>query len=134
MMLFHKPGRLLGDRIGSRILQGRVGGGERKGAMDPQDVFVGIDVSKENLEVWILPQEEGKGFSQSEEGWALISQCLQSFSPRLVVLEATGGLERGVVAALAVRGLPVVVVNPRQVRHFAISKGIWPRPIRSMRG
>jgi transposase len=64
------------------------------------------------------------GFAQSEDGWALMSEFIQSFSPRLVVLEATGGLERGAVTALAVKGLPVVVVNPRQVRHFAISKGI----------
>jgi transposase len=63
-------------------------------------------------------------FAQTEDGWRLMCEFIQSFSPRLVVLEATGGLERGAVAALAVRGLPVVVVNPRQVRHFAISKGI----------
>jgi len=92
--------------------------------MDAQDVFAGIDVSKENLEVCIRPQEERMCFAQSEDGWALMSQFLQSFSPRLVVLEATGGLERGAVATLAAQGLPVVVVNPRQVRHFAISKGI----------
>lgn len=92
--------------------------------MDPQDVFVGIDVSKENLEVCLWPAQERKGFVQNEEGWALMSQFLQSVSPRLVVLEATGGLERAAVATLAIKGLPVVVVNPRQVRHFAISKGI----------
>jgi transposase len=92
--------------------------------MGTQDVFVGIDVSKENLEVCLWPSEERMGFAQSEDGWALMSEFIQSFSPRLVVLEATGGLERGAVTALAVKGLPVVVVNPRQVRHFAISKGI----------
>jgi transposase len=92
--------------------------------MDAQEVFVGIDVSKEDLEVCIRPREEAMVFAQSEDGWALMCQFIQSFSPRLVVLEATGGLERGAVAALASKGLPVVVVNPRQVRHFAISKSI----------
>lgn len=92
--------------------------------MDAQEVFVGIDVCKENLEVCIRPREETMVFAQSEDGWALMGQFIQSFSPRLVVLEATGGLERGAVATLAAKGIPVVVVNPRQVRHFAISKGI----------
>ena len=92
--------------------------------MGTQDGFAGIDVSKDNLEVCLRPQEETMCFAQTEDGWILMCEWIQSFSPRLVVLEATGGLERGAVAALAVRGLPVVVVNPRQVRHFAISKGI----------
>lgn len=92
--------------------------------MDTQDVFAGIDVSKANLEVCLWPQEERKCFAQTEDGWILMCEFIQSCSPRLIVLEATGGLERGAVAALAVKGLPVVVVNPRQVRHFAISKGI----------
>jgi transposase len=92
--------------------------------MGTQDGFAGIDVSKDDLEVCLRPQEERMCFAQTEDGWRLMCEFIQSFSPRLVVLEATGGLERGAVAALAVRGLPVVVVNPRQVRHFAISKGI----------
>jgi transposase len=92
--------------------------------MGEQDVFVGIDVSKENLEVCLRPGEERIGFSQSEDGWGSMGQWVESFSPRLVVLEATGGLERGAVAALVSKGLPVVVVNPRQIRHFAISQGI----------
>jgi transposase len=49
---------------------------------------------------------------------------VQSFSPRLVVLEATGGLERAAVGALGAKGLPVVVINPRQIRDFAKAKGI----------
>jgi transposase len=98
---------------------------EKKGKfVNPQDVFAGIDVSKDNLEVCLWPQEERIGFAQTEDGWNLMGEFIHSFSPRLVVLEATGGLERGAVAALAGKGLPVVVVNPRQVRHFAISKGI----------
>jgi transposase len=92
--------------------------------MDVQGVFIGIDVAKENLEVCVRPGEERKCFSQSEDGLVSLGQFVGSFSARLIVLEATGGLERGAVAALVGKGLPVVVVNPRQVRHFAISKGI----------
>jgi transposase len=63
-------------------------------------------------------------FAQSDDGWSLMADFIQSFSPGLVVLEATGGLERAAVATLAARSLPVVVVNPRQVRDFAKAKGI----------
>ena len=88
------------------------------------EVFVGIDVSKDTLEVAIWPQEERMNFAQTDDGLSLLADFIQSFSPCLVVLEATGGLERAAVATLAARGLPVVVVNPRQVRDFAKAKGI----------
>ena len=89
------------------------------------DVFVGIDVSKDTLEVATTePQGERMNFAQTEDGLSLMADFIQSFTPCLVVLEATGGLERAAVATLAARGLPVVVVNPRQVRDFAKSKGI----------
>lgn len=92
--------------------------------MDPQEVFVGIDVSKDTLEVCIWPQEQRKCFAQTEDDLLQMADFIQPFSVRRVVLEATGGLERAAVATLAAKRLPVVVVNPRQVRHFAISKGI----------
>jgi transposase len=63
-------------------------------------------------------------FAPTEDGLSLMADFIQSFSPCLVVLEATGGLERAAVATLAAKSLPVVVVNPRQVRDFAKSKGI----------
>jgi transposase len=124
MMLSHQSGQLLGDRIGSRIPQGRARGEERKRSMDPQEVFVGIDVSKDTLEVCIWPQEQRKCFAQTEDDLLQMADFIQPFSVRRVVWEATGGLERAAVATLAAKRLPVVVVNPRQVRHFAISKGI----------
>lgn len=92
--------------------------------MDPQEVFVGIDVSKDTLEVCIWPQEQRKCFAQTEDDLLQMADFIQPFSVRRVVWEATGGLERAAVATLAAKRLPVVVVNPRQVRHFAISKGI----------
>jgi transposase len=88
------------------------------------EVFVGIDVSKDTLEVAIWPQEERMSFAQTDDGLSLMADFIQPFSPCLVVLEATGGLERAAVATLAARSLPVVVVNPRQVRDFAKAKGI----------
>jgi transposase len=62
--------------------------------------------------------------SNDEAGFAQLLPQLQKLSPALVVLEATGGYERGVTAALAEAGIPVAVVNPRQVRDFARATGI----------
>jgi transposase len=88
------------------------------------EVFVGIDVSKDTLEVALWPQEERMSFAQTDDGLSLMADFIQPFSPCLVVLEATGGLERAAVATLAARSFPVVVVNPRQVRDFAKATGI----------
>lgn len=89
--------------------------------MEP--VFVGIDVSKDRLDVATLPLEEG--WSQTHEGKAMagLVERLRALDPTLIVVEATGGQERVVVAVLGSAGLPVVVVNPRQVRDFARATG-----------
>jgi transposase len=92
--------------------------------MNAQDCFIGLDVSKDTLEVAVRPTEERKTFANQEDGLSLMIDFVKPFSPRLIVLEATGGLEKAAVCALAVAGLPVVVVNPRQVRDFAKAKGI----------
>jgi transposase len=92
--------------------------------MNQQDCFIGIDVSKDILEVAVWPEEEKMSFSNQEDGQGLLVDFAQSFRPRLIVLEATGGLEKAAVYALAAKGLPVVVVNPRQVRDFAKSRGV----------
>jgi len=92
--------------------------------MNSPDRFIGMDVSKDTLEVAVQPKGERMTFANQEDGISLMVDFIQSFCPRLIVLEATGGLEKAVVCALAVRELPVVVVNPRQVRDFARSKGI----------
>jgi transposase len=92
--------------------------------MNAQDCFIGLDVSKDTLEVAVRPTEERKTFANQEDGLSLMIDFLKPFSPRLIVLEATGGLEKAAVCALAAAGLPVVVVNPRQVRDFAKAKGI----------
>jgi transposase len=93
-------------------------------------LFAGVDVSKDRLDVclrWGEPEsherEEAFVVDYDDSGIdALLSRLLEE-RPVLVVLEATGGFERTAVGALAAEGLPVVVVNPRQVRDFARATG-----------
>ena len=84
---------------------------------------VGIDVSKGLLDVAVLPEGEAWSATNDEEGITQVVKRLKSLRPRLVVLEATGGMETAFVGAAATARLPVVVVNPRQVRDFAKSVG-----------
>jgi transposase len=91
--------------------------------MNATDVFIGVDVSKETLDVAVRPTGEEMSFANTEDGVAVMRDFIQSFSPRLIVLEATGGWEGVAVSALAAKGLPVVVVNPRHVRNFAKATG-----------
>jgi transposase len=85
--------------------------------------FVGIDVSKAVLDIAVSPTAEAWTVSNSEAGTRDLVERLRLLAPTLIVLEATGGLERRAVAALAGAGLPVVAVNPRQVRDFARATG-----------
>jgi transposase len=87
------------------------------------ECFVGIDVSKAMLDVAVLPGEKTWQVKREEVAMTSLVATLQSLAPRLIVLEATGGLESPVTAALATAGLPVVVVNPRQSRDFAKATG-----------
>ena len=87
------------------------------------ELFVGIDVSKAVLDVAVAPTGETWSVANSAEGMQQLVRKLGEISPRLIVLEATGGLERRAVAALAGASLPVVAVNPRQVRDFAKATG-----------
>ena len=82
-------------------------------------MFVGIDVSKKKLDVAVRPSAEVWSVGNDEKGIAEIVERLRSLRLEAVVLEATGGLELPAATSLAANGLPVVVVNPRQVRHFA---------------
>jgi transposase len=89
---------------------------------DPQ-VFVGIDVSKAQLDVALRPTDDCWHVNDDESGIAGLVERLRTVQPTLVVLEATGGLEVPVTGALAEAGLPVVVVNPRHARDFAKATG-----------
>jgi len=86
-------------------------------------VFIGIDVSKERLDVARRPSGDGWAVANNDPGIAALVDRLRELPPALIVLEATGGLELAVTGALAAADLPVVVVNPRQVRDFAKATG-----------
>src|SRR6266545_3725533 len=85
--------------------------------------FVGIDVAKDQLDVHVRPSDERFQLGRDDAGLAELVARLQPLGPRLVVLEATGGYEVPVAAALASAGVPVAVVNPRQIRDFARATG-----------
>src|SRR5438876_4498573 len=88
-------------------------------------MFVGIEVSKDRLDVAVHGGKERWQFGRDESGLARLIEQLRALegSVALVVLEATGGLERDVAAALAVAKIPAAVVNARQVRDFARATG-----------
>jgi transposase len=86
-------------------------------------VFVGIDVSKEKLDVAVRPSGQLISFSNDEDGISMMADFIKPFLPLLIVFEATGGLETAAVGMLIAKGLPVVVINPRQVRDFAKATG-----------
>ena len=93
--------------------------------MESPAVFVGIDVSKAELEVYVRPQGICGTFANDAAGQQKLVKRLQSLCPTLIVVEATGGLERGIAYALAEAELPIAVVNPRQPRAFAQATGQW---------
>jgi transposase len=85
--------------------------------------FVGIDVAKAQLDIAVRPSGERWAVPNDAGGVVTLVDRLQALHPTLMVLEATGGMERAATAALATAGLPVVVVNPRQARDFARATG-----------
>ena len=91
--------------------------------MDQQKTYVGIDVAKAGLDVAVCPTDDRWKISSDEAGVQQLVSRLKTLEPAIVLLEASGGLELPIVAALAVEAMPVVVVNPRQVRDFAKATG-----------
>jgi len=87
------------------------------------DCFVGIDVAKTTLDLALEPGGEAWSVTNDAAGIQELVSRLAPLAPTLIVLEATGGFEAAVAAALASVGLPVVVANPRQVRDFAKACG-----------
>ena len=85
--------------------------------------FAGIDISKDTLDVHVLPDGLSFSVSRDDKGLEDLAARLLPRAPQLVAMEATGGFETMVAAALNSRGLPGVVVNPAQVRHFAQALG-----------
>lgn len=85
-------------------------------------VFVGIDIAKDRLDIFLLPKKESWSCKNSAKDVDLLIERLNKETPSIIVMEATGGFETTLAAQLGSAGLPVAVVNPRQVRDFA--KGI----------
>ena len=91
--------------------------------MKTSDIFVGIDVSKDKLDIAVIPQ--GLCFSEPNDAiglGALVPRLLE-LQPKVILIEATGGYENPTVAALGLARLPVKVINPRQARDFAKALG-----------
>ena len=88
-----------------------------------RSLFVGIDVAKDHLDVHAVPTDAAFRVTHDAAGLATLCERLVAWAPTLIVLEATGGHEVTVVAALASAGLPVAVINPRQIRDYARATG-----------
>jgi transposase len=86
-------------------------------------IFIGIDVSKARLDVAVCPSGQSESVTNDEAGIKTLVKRLGEIQPALIVLEATGGVERQLTRALVNAELPVVVINPRQVRDFAKATG-----------
>jgi transposase len=85
--------------------------------------FIGIDVARDRLDVHVRPSQQSFAVARNGAGVAELVERLREFAPALIAVEATGGFGTIVVAALAGEALPVVVVNPAQVRHYAQALG-----------
>jgi len=86
-------------------------------------ICVGIDVAKDHLDVHVRPIDESFRVPHDEAGMVTLLARLRTVAPTIVVLEASGGYEVALTAALASAGLPVAVVNPRQIRDYARAVG-----------
>ena len=84
---------------------------------------VGIDVARDRLDIAVRPSGEVLSVERNAAGLEVLVARMKQLSPRLIALEATGGFETVVAAALSAAGLPVAVVNPAQIRHFAQAIG-----------
>jgi transposase len=89
-----------------------------------QKNYIGIDVSKDTLDVSIYQSSQRWGFPNDQKGISNLISLLNDHSPELVVLEATSSYEVPLAAELGINRIPTAVVNPRQVRDFARSAGI----------
>jgi transposase len=89
-----------------------------------EQVYVGVDVAKDRLDVHVRPSGEAFAVPRDSEGLAALIERLRALTPALVVLEATGGFEVTVAASVGSAGVPLAVVNPRQIRDFARATGV----------
>jgi transposase len=86
--------------------------------------FVGIDVSKDTLDVAVLGKRSIEQFANTKKGIAKLVRRMHQLNPKLIVVEATGGYEQALVLALFAADLPVALVSPQRVRQYAKAKGL----------
>src|SRR5688572_2065861 len=98
--------------------------GEEKKMATSSEIYVGIDVSKDKLDVAVLGEARGWQEDNTQAGIAKLVQQMQELCSELIVVEATGGYQRAVVEALFHAGLSVAVANPTRVRQFARACGL----------
>ncbi len=91
--------------------------------MEEKLAYVGIDVSKESLDLAVHDHHQIRRFANTSTGVGNVVRHLRSLGPALVVVEATGGYEISLAVALGEAGVPTAIVNPRQVRQYARSTG-----------
>ena len=94
--------------------------------------FCGIDVSKDRLDVMVLPDAQCSSVPNDKIGWAALVEQLRDYSIAAIGIEASGGYERGVIRSLHAAGMPVRRVNPFKLRQFARASGVLQRTIHSM--
>jgi transposase len=87
------------------------------------DLFIGIDVAKDRLDICVRPTGETFAVARDGEGLSKLVERLDALEPILIVMEATGGYECVAASAIAAAHLPLAVVNPRQIRDFARATG-----------
>lgn len=90
----------------------------------PQPTYLGLDVARDHLDIAVHPTGDAWRVPNTPAGHDTVVHRARALQPARLVLEASGGYEQAVDAALVAAGLPVVVVNPRQVRDFARSRNI----------
>src|SRR4030042_4788502 len=86
---------------------------KKEKVMEKEKAYVGIDVAKARMEGGVHQSKELRSFTNDDRGIVRAVSCLRETAPALVVVEATGGIEMPLVAALGAARLPIVVVNPR---------------------
>ena len=87
------------------------------------EAYIGIDVSKDLSDVKVLPSEQAQQFSNDDRGVKKLITFTKKIDPQLIVFESTGSLEMLAVSSLIENHVPVVVINPRQIRDFAKASG-----------
>ncbi len=87
-----------------------------------EEVFIGVDVSKDTLDVFVLPSKSSLKVSNDKDGIKEILKTAKEVNPVSIVMESTGAYHNALAASIAKENLPVIVINPRQVRDFAKAK------------